>query len=160
MSSPMSTTHRYPNSNDAVAEPPLARLVTWPLHGRPVHAPMRLVAAAGALAEAISHLPLLMQSLSETPYIGVGFLLLSIAGFLLAQLLISNDSPAVWLSTAVVAALAMIGYILSRTTGLPQLHEYIGAWSYPLGIVSLVGEGTMLLAALVHIQRIRHASTV
>ena len=157
MPSPTSTTHRNLYSNDAVAEPPLAKLVTWPLNGRPAHAPLRLVAAAGALAEAISHLPLLMQSLSETPYIGVGFLLLSIAGFLLAQLLVSNDSPAVWFSTAVVAALAMIGYILSRTTGLPQLHDYIGSWGYPLGVVSLVGEGTMLLAALLHIQRIRRA---
>ena len=71
----------------------------------------RLVAASGAIAEAISHLPLLMQSLSQTPYIGIGFLLLSVAGFLLAQLLIIRDTVAVWLSTVVVATLAVVGYI-------------------------------------------------
>lgn len=133
----------------SVPPAPIFAPLTWPLTGRPVQSPLRLLAAAGAIAEAISHLPLLMESLSGTPYIGVGFLLLSVAGFLLAQLLISRDTMAVWVSTVLVAALAAIGYVLSRTTGLPQLHEYIGQWGYPLGVVSLVGEGTMLIAGLV-----------
>ncbi|HEY7046674.1 MAG TPA: hypothetical protein VH373_05600 [Jatrophihabitantaceae bacterium] len=126
-------------------------LLTWPLAGRPARSPWRLVAAAGAITEAISHLPLLMSSLSDTPYIGVGFLLLAVAGFLLALLFVVNDTPAVWVSAAVVATLALIGYILSRTTGLPDFTEYKGDWSYPLGVVSIVGEAMMIAAALLHV---------
>lgn len=135
-------------TTNSVPPAPLFTLLTWPLTGRPVQSPLRLLASAAAIAEAISHLPLIMQSLSDTPWVGVGYLLLSVAGFLLAQLLITRDTVAVWASTVVVAALAALGYILSRTTGLPQLHEYIGHWGYPLGVVSLVGEGTMLIAGL------------
>ncbi|TCC46311.1 hypothetical protein E0H73_44000 [Kribbella pittospori] len=123
---------------------PVSVLLVWPLEGRPLESLWRLVAACGAIAEAISHLPLLMQALGETPYIGVGFLLLSIAGFLLAVLLVVKDTKVVWLGSVVVAALAIVGYVLSRTTGLPQFSEHVGQWMYPLGVVSLVGEALML----------------
>lgn len=132
---------------------PLAVLVAWPLSGRPSRSPLRLIAAAGALTEAISHVPLLMQGLSEAPYIGVGFLLLSVAGFLLGQLLITHDSIAVWASTLLVSALALVGYTLSRTTGLPQLHDYVGQWGYPLGVVSLVGEAMMLIPSCIQLMQ-------
>jgi hypothetical protein len=97
---------------------------------------------------AISHLPLLMQALGETPYINVGFLLLSVAGFLLAVLLVVNDTKVVWLCSVVVAVLAIVGYVLSRTTDrLQQFSEHVGQWMYPLGVVSLVGEAPWLILA-------------
>lgn len=134
---------------------PLAALLTWPLAGRAARSPWRLVAAGGAVAEAISHLPLLESSLSGTPYIGIGFLLLAVAGFLLAHLLVVNDTPAIWASTGVVAALALLGYILSRTTGLPGFTHYKGQWAYPLGIVSIAAEAMMIIAALLYVASAR-----
>lgn len=154
---PISSMTSHGRAAEAEVPAPLATLLTWPLTGRPAQSPLRHIAAAGAIAEAISHLPLLMQSLSEAPYIGVGFLLLSVAGFLLAQLLIVRDTLAVWLSTVAVSLLASVGYVLSQTTGLPQLHDYIGQWAYPLGIVSLVGEGTMLITGLLYLTQSRGA---
>lgn len=130
---------------------PMAAVLTWPLAGRAARSPWRLVAAAGAVTEAISHLPVLESSLSGTLYIGIGFLLLAVAGFLLAHLLIVNDTPAIWVSTVVVAALALLGYILSRTTGLPSFTHYKGQWAYPLGTVSIIAEALMIIAALLHI---------
>jgi len=131
----------------------LASMVSWPLTGRAVGSPWRLVAAAGAVTEAISHVPLLTGTLSSTPYLGVGFLLLAVAGFLLTLLLVINDTLAVWASTVVVSALALIGYVLSRTSGLPQAPQFVGHWSYPLGIVSIVGEAMMLLPGLLYLPR-------
>ncbi|TDX04053.1 hypothetical protein EV647_2316 [Kribbella sp. VKM Ac-2566] len=134
---------------------PVSVLLVWPFEGRPLESPWRLVAACGAIAEAISHLPLLMQALGETPYIGVGFLLLSVAGFLLAILLLVNDTRVVWLCSVAVAALAILGYVLSRTTGLPQFSEHVGQWSYPLGVVSIVGEALMLGPGLLNMAKNR-----
>ena len=70
-------------------------------------------------------------------------------------LFVVNDTPAVWVSAVVVAALALVGYVLSRTTGLPDFSEHKGDWSYPLGVVSMVGEAMMIAAALLHVARAR-----
>lgn len=144
------TTYRRPEPDEITARTPLEQLLTWPVAGQPARSAWRLIAAAGAITESISHLPLIMGSLSETPWLGVGYLLLSVAGLLLAMLLVTGDTTAVWASTIVLATLALIGYILSRTTGLPQVSEYKGHWGYPLGVVSIVGEATMILTGLLH----------
>lgn len=107
----------------------------------------RLLAAIGATGEAAAHVPVMQEHLSEAPYIGVGFVLLTVAGFLLGFLLLTADTPSTWDLTRVVSALAPAGYILSRTVGLPQIQDDIGNWAEPLGIVSMITEGIMLLTA-------------
>lgn len=83
---------------------PLAR----PLDVRPLRSPWRLPAAIGAIGEAVAHIPVTQEHLSEAPYIGAGFVLLTIAGLLLAQLLLTADSVAVWIATLGVAALGPV----------------------------------------------------
>ncbi|MGH3261203.1 MAG: hypothetical protein ACRDNS_04320, partial [Trebonia sp.] len=56
----------------------------------------------------------------------------------------------VWASTAFVGAIAILAYVLSRSVGLPQIHDDIGHWADPLGIVAIVGEAVMVLAAAAH----------
>jgi hypothetical protein len=53
-----------------------------------------------------------------------------------------------WTSAAAIIALApMIGYVLSRTTGLPGSDDDIGNWTEPLGLASLWVEGAVVLTA-------------
>ena len=92
----------------------------------------------------VAHIPLMADHLEEAPYIGVGFVLLSITGVLLAQLLISSDDHEVWIATGAVAALALLGYVLSRSVGLPQIHDEVGAWRDRLGLVAVTSEALML----------------
>ena len=48
---------------------------------------------------------------------------------------------------AVLPALVIVGYVLSRTTGLPQSSDDIGNWSEPLGMASLFVEGSLVALA-------------
>ena len=45
-----------------------------------------------------------------------------------------------WNFGALLAAATLIGYIASRTVGLPQIPAEPDAWFEPLGVVSLVAE--------------------
>ena len=51
----------------------------------------------------------------------------------------------------------MIGYLLSRSVGLPGDIGDIGNWGYVLGTVSLVVEATFLLMAVVCVRRAARA---
>ncbi|TWP32945.1 hypothetical protein [Leekyejoonella antrihumi] len=54
------------------------------------------------MSDAVAHIPVIEMHLSEAPYIGVGFVLLTIAGLILGMLLLVADTPAGWVSTLVV----------------------------------------------------------
>jgi hypothetical protein len=45
---------------------------------------------------------------------------------------------------AALAASAVVGFTLTRTTGLPQAGGDIGNWSEPLGLASLFVEGAVI----------------
>lgn len=103
------------------------------------------MAAIRALVEGTAHIPVIEKHLSEAPYIGVGFELLTVAGLMLGFLLLTADTPAVWAATLTVSVLAIAGHVLSRSVGLPQIHGDIGNWAEPLGIVAITGETIMVL---------------
>ena len=42
------------------------------------------------------------------------------------------------------SALVIVGYVLSRTTGLPHSSDDVGNWSEPLGMASLFVEGFLV----------------
>lgn len=124
---------------------------SWLLDGTPARSPWRALAAIGAVGEAVAHIPVIEEHLSEAPYIGVGFVLLAVAGLILAHLLLTADTTAVWVSTLIVSALALAGYFLSRTVGLPQIRDDISNWNDPLGFVAIATEAMMLITAVIHL---------
>jgi len=137
---------------DLASRPPSAAVVTvrapWPLRGDALASPWRMLAAVGALGEAVAHIPVIDAHLAEAPYIGVGFVLVTIAGLTLGTWLLTDDTAGVWAATAAVAVLALAAYVLSRTVGLPQIGDDIGNWGEPLGVVAIVFEALMVVAAV------------
>lgn len=107
-------------------------------------------AALGSLGEAVAHVPVIEPHLVEAPYIGVGFVLLTVLGLYLAVRLVVDPDELVWSAVGVVAVLAVLGYVLSRTVGLPQIGDDVGAWADPLGIAAVSCELVMVGAAAVH----------
>ena len=108
------------------------------------------VAACASFGEAVAHVPVIEPHLVEAPYVGVGFVLLAIAGLYLAVRLVQDPDELVWAATGVVAVLALVGYVLSRTVGLPQIGDDVGAWDDPLGTTAVTCESVMVLAAVAH----------
>jgi hypothetical protein len=121
---------------------------------RVYRSPLRWAAALTLLVSAAVHVPVIGEHLEEAPYIGYLFIALTVACVVLAAAIVVADTAAVWLVSAVVTALAVLGYVLSRTVGLPQIGDDVGNWLDPLGVTAIAAETvTALLAVLVLAQR-------
>ncbi|MFD7541574.1 hypothetical protein [Streptomyces sp. NPDC059819] len=107
---------------------------------------MRFPAAALLLIAGIAHIPVTPQHLKEAPYIGVLFIALTIVCFVLALVLLRHDAAVLWAAVGVVTVMAVLAYLVSRMTALPQIGDDVGNWSEPLGLVSITSE--FLAAAL------------
>lgn len=109
----------------------------------PLGSPLRYPAAVLALTAGLAHVPVTPTHLQEAPYIGVLFILLTVACVLLAALLLIADSVAVWATVGGICLLAVAAYIISRTIGLPLMADDIGNWLDPLGVVSVLTESSV-----------------
>jgi len=107
----------------------------------------RGAAAVGLLGIALIHLLDVPGKFGETPYLGVAYLGLIVTALFCAELLLRRDDRLVWAATGALAASTLIGYTLSRTTGLPGAMGDVGNWLEPLGLASLFVEGVVLLLA-------------
>jgi hypothetical protein len=103
---------------------------------------------------AVTHLTDLPEKIEEAPYMAVLFCGLIIASSGLAILLASGRSVAgMWPLAGAVAALPLIGYVLSRSVALPQLEDHVGDWLNPAGVASLVFEGVLVALSVIHVLR-------
>jgi hypothetical protein len=101
--------------------------------------------AAGSLGiVGLIHLILAPEYFSEQAYIGVLFVLGAIAlGAFALRLWRGDDVPA-WLLGALTMAGMGVGFVLSRTVGLPGFHE--SEWELS-GLICLVLEAGFVVAA-------------
>jgi hypothetical protein len=107
----------------------------------------RTLAAVFLAGVAVIHLVDLPDTLQETPLIGESYYFLIAAAILGAGLLISVRNRLVWAFAALTAAAAIVGYVFSRTTGLPTDRVDLGNWNCALGIAALATEGFIVLLA-------------
>jgi hypothetical protein len=91
-------------------------------------------------------------------YVQIMYYALEVAGVLAAALLLTKHARAGGLLSLGVAAGPIVGYVLSRGPGLPDYTDDIGNWAEPLGVVSLVVEGILLILTVVLLRR--YASSV
>ena len=112
------------------------------------HATLRGVGFVGLLAIALIHLLDVIGKLSETPYLGIMYIGLMIASVMVAFALLHTGQPITWIAAGALAGLTLIGFILSRTIGLPSATDDIGNWKEGLGLASMFVEtGVILLSA-------------
>lgn len=78
-------------------------------------------------------------------YLGLSFLV-NAAGAALAAIAIYRNARWGWLLGAVIAGGAFLGYIISRSVGLPGLPAR--AWLEPSGLISLLVEGLFVVLYL------------
>jgi hypothetical protein len=104
-------------------------------------------ASAALIAVAIVHIIDGPGSLSDQFYIGALEFALTAACVPLAIALVVRPTRDLWITTAALVGLALLLYLLSRTTGLPGSTDDIGNWGQALGIVSLATEAAVLAIA-------------
>ncbi|MDX6367116.1 MAG: hypothetical protein QOK30_2192 [Nocardioidaceae bacterium] len=124
---------------------------------RPVGIPTedltRAVGAVALAAVAVIHLVDLPGTMSETPLIGYGYYLLVGVALLGAFLLVTVPDRWVWGLVDLTAFGAVVGYVLSRTTGLPTDSLDIGNWNCSLGIAAISTETLVVMMAMWQLQR-------
>ena len=64
------------------------------------------------------------------------------------MLLLTRGPRLGWFLGGGAAGLTFLGYVVSRTVGLPGDHEDIGNWAEPLGVLSLIVEGLAVILAI------------
>lgn len=107
----------------------------------------RGLAVIGLLGIALIHLLDAIPTFAELPYKGWLYVGLIVSSIGLAAMLVRGPSRGVWTATAGLVAAAMLGYVYSRTVGLPQAPDDVGNWSEPLGVAALFVEGSVLAVA-------------
>jgi hypothetical protein len=104
------------------------------------------------LVAAGTHIPLISDHLEEAPYIGWLFILLSVVCIALAVAVLFIDNAEVWVLSAAVCFAAVVGFLASRTVGLPQIRDDVGNWTDPLGIPAVAAEALMVALAWLHLR--------
>jgi hypothetical protein len=107
----------------------------------------RSVAAVGLAGIALIHLLDSLGKFQETPYMGWMYIGLMVSCLVVAAILLHRHAREAWLAAIALPASAIVGFVLTRTTGLPQAHGDIGNWSEPLGLAALFVEGAVIAIA-------------
>ena len=111
---------------------------------------VRLVAALLALAVATVHVADQggITVLNSPPaWLGWGFRLVEIGGVLTALVILARQARLAWLGWAagmLLGAGPFIGYIATRTVGVPGDPHDVGNWGYWIGTVSLIVEAALV----------------
>lgn len=122
----------------------------------PYRSALRWPAAAAMLVAGVVHVPPVPEHLSEAPYVGGLFIGLAVACAGLACQLIWRDTRAVWRLAAATTGATVVGYVASRTVGLPQMGDDVGNWSDPLGTIAVAAELATVALVSVALRRRYH----
>jgi hypothetical protein len=110
----------------------------------------RAVAIGGLIAVALIHILQLPTAFGDAGYLGGLFIAAVVACLALAAVLTRTSDDRAWFAAAGFTALILLGYVISRSVGLPGFTDDVGVWSEPPGLASMVAEGlTIFVTAAV-----------
>jgi hypothetical protein len=104
----------------------------------------RTVGIVGLSGIALIHALQAPEAFEETTYLGVLFIGAILASLALSTALTRTSDQRAWAAAGGLAAAIMLGYVLTRTSGLPDATLDVGNWTEPLGLASLVAEGLVV----------------
>jgi hypothetical protein len=107
----------------------------------------RAVGIVGLIGIALIHFVDAFDVIEESTLVFGLYILLMVATLVASMILLRTDSRLTWFLAGGAAGLTLLGFVLSRTTGLPGFTDDIGNWTDPLGLASLWVEGAVLLLA-------------
>ncbi|MTD46581.1 hypothetical protein GKE82_20380 [Conexibacter sp. W3-3-2] len=108
----------------------------------------RRIGAGALIATGVLHLVLAPEYLGEQAYIGVLFILGGLTAAAIGARLWTRDDASAWIAGALVAVGMAVGFVLSRTVGLPGFHESEWELSGLISVVLELGVAGIAAAAL------------
>ena len=114
----------------------------------------RAVAIGALVSIALIHVLQLPDAFAAIGYLGALFIAAIATSLVLAAVFTRTSSDLAWVAAGGLAGLILIGYVLSRSVGLPGFTDDVGEWSETLGLASMVVESLLVfLAAAVLVSR-------
>ncbi|MBV9605247.1 MAG: hypothetical protein JO027_09075 [Solirubrobacterales bacterium] len=104
----------------------------------------RMLGAVAVLGVGLIHVLDAAATYQSTRWIFWSYMALIAGSLIVALVLLHWSSPLAWAAAAALAAGPLIGYLWSRTLGLPGDHPDVGNWLCTLGMVSLFVESSVL----------------
>jgi hypothetical protein len=104
----------------------------------------RGTAIVGLLGIAVIHAVQVPDGFDDMWYIGILFTAATVASLVLAAAITQTSDARVIELAGGLAALIMIAFVLSRTSGLPSYTDYKGVWDDAQGMASLALEGLLV----------------
>ena len=120
----------------------------------------RAAAVVGLAGVAVIHLLDSIGKFHETPYMGWLYIGLMLGCILTGAALLAGNFREAWIAAVILPLGAIIGFVLTRTTGLPQAKGDIGNWTEPLGLAALFTEGVLITVGLYAIAALRPVSVL
>jgi hypothetical protein len=108
------------------------------------------------LAASVVHIPAIPSHLEEAPYMGVLFILFTLAAFGVATALAASPSRLWYLVTSVLCGAAVLAYVATRLFAFPQLASDVGLWAEPLGLAAISAE---TFAVVFSVFALRHSTS-
>ena len=106
-----------------------------------------LVGIAGLSTVIAIHTSELSGKVEETAYLGFGYVLL-IAASLVSIVMLTQRDVRGWYLGGLACAATIVGFVLTRTTGLPNAKGDIGNWGETIAVWALIAEGLVVLVTL------------
>jgi hypothetical protein len=108
---------------------------------------LNMVAAAALAVVALIHLTLVVQYFNDVPYLGVLWLVTTVASAFLAWRLWRGGDEIAWLAGSVLSAVLIVALVASRWIGLPDFH--VTVWG-ARQVLALIFEGIVVSAWPIH----------
>jgi hypothetical protein len=106
----------------------------------------RLIGAILLIMIGVIHLLIIRPGFHLQEYLGILFIVEVVAAFVSALWIGIQDSSMGWLLGGVAALAPLVGYIVTRTIGLPGIP--LLPWMVPTGLLSLVVEAIVVVLAI------------
>jgi hypothetical protein len=114
----------------------------------------RTVAIGALVAIAVIHVLQLPTAFASIGYLGALFIAAAAACLALAAVMTRTSDDRAWAAAGGLAALILLGYVISRSVGLPGFTDDAGEWAEAPGLASMVVESLLVfLTAAVLVTR-------
>lgn len=110
-------------------------------------AAVRATVAVGLAGIALIHVLDSVDKWSETRYQFWLFMALALSSVVVGGAVLFTQRRASLLAAAGLAGSALIGFVFSRTTGLPNATGDVGNWTEPIGLANVFVESLVILVA-------------
>ncbi len=115
----------------------------------------RLLGVLGVAGVAFVHILDANSTFQDTRYVFWLYMVLIAGAIPVAGALIYGRSQLAWRASAALALVPLVGYIISRSVGLPGDPGDVGNWLDTLGMVSIFIETSLLALSLSRLMTIR-----